>query len=294
MPQLRHRSSPSPRPLLRLMGGLLVLALLPGLAACSGGAKPKSAAAQPPSLPQTPTSAPAPSDPAATPAPTDRPSEPPKKNETLIVIDDPAAEERPLTLAEAAARARRQRRESTTESVVSITNDNLSDYATGQVTLMEGEPAAAGDAAESPAETLQRDEQYWRQGVRDLRLHLRRAVDEAADLEQQIAGLRLRFYAEDDPYVRDGQIKPAWDRALERQRQVELEVKAYRRELDEFLEKGRRAGALPGWLREGLELEPERQPEAGGAEAEPGEPSRHYPSEPKIEPGAESPRQEPP
>ncbi len=28
------------------------------------------------------------------------------------------------------------------------------------------------------------------------------------------------------------------------------------RELEAFVEEGRRAGALPGWLREGIELEP--------------------------------------
>ncbi len=34
-------------------------------------------------------------------------------------------------------------------------------------------------------------------------------------LEKEAAGWRRRFYAEDDPYVRDGQIKPEWDRVLD-------------------------------------------------------------------------------
>jgi hypothetical protein len=56
--------------------------------------------------------------------------------------------------------------------------------------------------------------------------------------------------------VRDGKIKPEWDRALDRLEQARREEVQAQRDLEEFLDDGRRAGALPGWLREGIELEP--------------------------------------
>ena len=50
-----------------------------------------------------------------------------------------------------------------------------------------------------------------------------------------------------------------------------MEVEARQEELAQFLEEGREAGALPGWLREGIDLEPEPLVEAEPT-AEPSEP----------------------
>ncbi|MES1210930.1 MAG: hypothetical protein ABUL63_01220, partial [Acidobacteriota bacterium] len=38
------------------------------------------------------------------------------------------------------------------------------------------------------------------------------------------------------------------------------EVEASKQELSELLEEGRTAGALPGWLREGVDEEPKEEP----------------------------------
>lgn len=192
-----------------------------------------------------------------------------KDDDTLIIIDQRAAP-RATSLAEAARKAREKRGKDPRPKIV-ITDDNLAEYATGELTVAAPEPSSSageGSAREPADEDLGHNEEHWRQGARELRLKLRRAWDEARLLEEQVAGLRVRFYAEDDPHVRDAEIKPAWDRALERQRQAEEEVRAYRRELDRFLEEGRRAGALPGWLREGIEYEPELEEEEGTEEEE--------------------------
>lgn len=199
----------------------------------------------------------------------DRLSRRAKDDDTLTIIDQREAP-RTTSLAEAAQRAREEREKAPQPKIV-ITNDNLAEYATGELTVATPGTASSsdGEAADEAADgDLGQDEDHWRQGARELRLKLRRAWDEARILEEQIAGLRVRFYAEDDPHLRDSEIKPAWDRALERQRQAEEEVRAYRRELDRFLEEGRRAGALPGWLREGIEHEPEIEEEPEGAEDE--------------------------
>ncbi len=42
-------------------------------------------------------------------------------------------------------------------------------------------------------------------------------------------------------------------------RAARAEVETAEKELAEFLEEGRVAGAFPGWLREGVELEPEEE-----------------------------------
>jgi hypothetical protein len=92
------------------------------------------------------------------------------------------------------------------------------------------------------------------------------------ELEADVFNLRMRFYAEDDPFYRDAQIKPAWDHAIEELNATREEVGLRKQELQDFMEEGRVAGALPGWLREGIELEPVEPVKEEMGIAEPGEP----------------------
>ena len=92
------------------------------------------------------------------------------------------------------------------------------------------------------------------------------------ELEKEAEGLRTRFYAEDDPVRRDREVKPAWDRALDLLDEARRTVARAQERLAELQDEGRRAGAMPGWLREGMELEPPRQEDEGVEESEPGEP----------------------
>lgn len=202
----------------------------------------------------------------------------------------------PQTLAEAAAAAREKRRsEGQQRSTLVINNDNLAAFgAGGQVTLVTPGPTAAPPAAgaaaapgAAPADTAAdaaaadpergpagpRDELYWRDRTRGVRTRWADAAREVERLEDQAAQLRWDFYAEDDPWYRDERIKPEWDRVLDELRRARQDVRAYREELAEVLEEGRRAGALPGWLRDGIELEPE----------EPDSPVRREPGEEGIE-----------
>ncbi|MDH3745756.1 MAG: hypothetical protein OES47_11715, partial [Acidobacteriota bacterium] len=77
------------------------------------------------------------------------------------------------------------------------------------------------------------------------------------------------------------QIKPAWDRALDRLEGARELVAEASTQLDELIEEGRRAGALPGWLREGIDLEPDRDREraTGVEEHEVGEPEIYRPED---------------
>lgn len=262
--------------MIRLARHLLHLVLLAGLLAglaCSGSSEADSAADA--TSASVPTTAPPPEPP----PPRRRPK--PDLPEPVVVLEDASDSQAP-SLVEAARRERERKKEAKPSQVV-ITDENLAEHATGQVTVAAPPETAETedeDGATAEAIDLGRDEIYWRDGVRDRRLRLRRAVDEVLALEEQVAGLRLRFYAEDDPYVRDSRIKPAWDRSLERLRQARQDVTSYRRDLDEFLAAGHRAGALPGWLREAAELEPSAEEIRQAVPEEDQDVDRHRPKDP--------------
>lgn len=209
--------------------------------------------------------------------------------EITIVIEDPTGPEESPNSLFAAAKAERARRARTGESTIVITDKNLKEHAArGQLTFVEEAESetedgeiSANEEADDLLEETAADEAYWRERVLRIRQSWREAIDRIEALERRIAALRQDFYAEDDPFYRDSQIKPAWDRALE-----ELEASRRRARLAEedlalALEEGRRGGALPGWLREGLELEPTvEELEAIGEGSD--EDGVHEPSEPVV------------
>ncbi len=247
----RHRSS-----------SWVLLAVAMAVGACSGNDEPVSLPSQT-TTQETPRLEPPP--PLPPPIQQVRPSKPP---ETVKVIESGDSSSGPKSLAEASRLAKAQKRQAT-PSVVKITDENISEYASrGDVIVLESEPAAPGpdlgndepdddvlDAFGEPVSGV-RDEEYWRSRALEIRMGWRRTVDRIQDLELESAALRQQFYATDDPYVRDGQIKPAWDRVLDRIQQLEARSEQYELELDTFVEEGRQEGALQGWLNEGWELQP--------------------------------------
>jgi hypothetical protein len=210
---------------------------------------------------------------ASTPAPDSAPPAPPAQDEKRqgdaapVVVDVGAesSETTPATLVEA-AHAERQRRAAAGKPVAVINDKTLPRYAAkGQITVADPKAKngkkelanAAAASAAAAAEAQVRDEQYWRGKARQLREAWRQSADEVKDLEQKSGELRLKFYAESDTFLRDTQVKPEWDRVLDRLRQARLDVDATKQDLTKFLDDGRAAGALPGWLDEGIENEPE-------------------------------------
>jgi hypothetical protein len=192
-----------------------------------------------------------------------------RDGESSVIMIERGDGPRKPTLWEA-ARSAREGRENAPPPVASVTNENLHEYQDVELTFVVPSEEDDGGADESGSETgsagdddredadrlAGRGEEYWRDRVLDARLRLRQAVDEVEELERDAASLRRSFYAEDDPYIRDGRIKEAWDRATGRLETARREVERLRDELSETLQEGRRDGALPGWLREGIELEP--------------------------------------
>ena len=89
----------------------------------------------------------------------------------------------------------------------------------------------------------------------------RRAQGPQARGRRQGAGRRARrpptkklendFYAWDDGQYRDRVIKPAWDRTPRASStDAKHELAAAEKDLADLPERARRAGALPGWIRE--------------------------------------------
>jgi len=210
-------------------------------------------------------------EPAAPTADTQRP-----RDATLVVIgekgDDTPESANPLLAASLAERKRRR----TAPAAVAVINDkNLAEFAAGgNLTYTTDTEPPTGVASQDRAaqEARAEEELYWRTRVHSLRAAWRENADLVAELENQAEGLRRDFYAEDDPYVRDRRIKPEWDRTLDRLEEARRGVERSREDLLTALEEGRRAGALPGWLRDGMELEPKAVPHEEMPEVDPEEP----------------------
>jgi hypothetical protein len=241
-----------------------------GIVGCRGTPQPVVRTEPPAQSPSkaapaaSPSQAPQPAaDPGAPAAPADKPKQ---RSVSAVVVDQEAeGEGTPATLIEA-SRAEKERRAQAGHSATVINDKTLPRYARkGQITIMDPQKpgfkkgkkgaAAAAPAATAVADEV-RDEQYWRSRGRDIRDRWRQAADDAKELEQKSAELRQKFYLENDLFVRDNRIKPEWDRILDRLRQARLDADASRQELSEFLDQGRAAGIMPGWLREGEEDEP--------------------------------------
>jgi hypothetical protein len=191
-----------------------------------------------------------------------------------VVVAGPEkqSDAQPQTLAEAARQAR-ERRGAEAEPIAVITDETLSEFATGELTVASEPAARTPPPSEGSLTDLAAQETYWRTRVRDARVDWRDLVEEVAELEGEVAKLRTRFYAEDDGFFRDSQIKPAWDRALDRLSETQAAVVLAQEDLQLVLQEGRQAGALPGWLREGMEYEPTAEETGTGFRThEPGEP----------------------
>lgn len=242
--------------------------LLLGMVACAGGAKPVLPKVE--SERETPSSAPAVAPetaPAATAPPAASNAADEKKApspNTIEIEGEGAAKKAPVTLLEASRAEKARRAQTQQRPRTVITNKTLSQYNKGQLTIVDpkGTSKAGPKVAEAPAEAhgTVRGEDYWKMRGLDIRTRWKEAADRVKELEQSAADWRRRFYGESDATARDLKIKPEWDRTLDELRQSRLAVEGAKKDLTQFLEEGREAGALPGWLREGIDLEPAPDP----------------------------------
>ncbi|MEM1247908.1 MAG: hypothetical protein AAGK22_16160 [Acidobacteriota bacterium] len=173
------------------------------------------------------------------------------------------------------ASERERSRRSRSETPVAVINDeNLASMAEGARVTMGTAPEVDQETEDAIklSEEMKEQEIYWRTRAREVRQEWRDAYDSIATLQGQAEDLRTRFFAEDDPVRRDREIKPAWDRTLDRLDEARRSVDRAKEKLAQIQDEGRRAGALPGWLREGTEIQPPEIEDEGIKEADPAEP----------------------
>ena len=147
-----------------------------------------------------------------------------------------------------------------------ITNSSLvTDTAKGKVSTSQRPPAAAtpdspktpavppvapaAGSSVAPADAAQ-GEAYWRDEARRLRERVAGLREAITRLEADTRRLEADYYAWDDGAYRDRVIKPSWDKAREELATSRLDLPVAEKELAELPDRARRAGALPGWLRE--------------------------------------------
>ena len=142
---------------------------------------------------------------------------------------------------------------------VRITNESLlTEPDKGKLTTSDARPAptatpgAAGGERRSSATAppAEGTEEYWRGEARRLRDRVTALNETIARLENETKKLESDFYSWDDGAYRDRVIKPAWDKAREELTTARKDLPVAEKELAELPDRARRAGALPGWLRE--------------------------------------------
>ncbi|MCA1582506.1 MAG: hypothetical protein LC796_14160 [Acidobacteria bacterium] len=154
---------------------------------------------------------------------------------------------------------------------VAITNDSLvKDPSKGRVTTAKvrpvtpagpagaATPASAALPAPVPIESTSvpaaaapgAEEAKWRDASHAARRRVEELTAQLASLEGEAKQLENDFYRWDDGQYRDRVIKPAWDKKREELETTRKELTSAQADLADLPEKARRAGALPGWLRE--------------------------------------------
>lgn len=207
--------------------------------------------------------------PAEDPAVTESREEP---DDSVVVIDPGGSPDPSGTRLSDLAAAERNRRLTTDAPVLVITDDNLAEHAEGGKLTFADRPASDPSQPDSGDYSAQRQQQeaYWRQRVLETRKQWAGKVEEIFTLEARANQLRIQFYDADDPFYRDARIKPEWDRTLDNLSTARKDAKALEEKVAQIVSEGNRAGALPGWLREGIELEPKERPyDAEGNAPEP-------------------------
>lgn len=154
------------------------------------------------------------------------------------------------------------------EKKLRITNESLvTDPQKGKLTTSQRvvTPIPAGKSAQTPggptptppavvstpgAAAAEGGEEYWRNEARRVRDRVTDLRATIIRLENDTRRMEADFYSWDDGAYRDGVIKPAWDKAREDLATARRDLPLAERDLDDLPDRARRAGALPGWLRE--------------------------------------------
>lgn len=93
-------------------------------------------------------------------------------------------------------------------------------------------------------------EAEWRDRAHRARQRVEELRAQITTLEADTKQLETDFYRWDDGQYRDRVIKPSWDKKREELETAKRQLTAAEADLADLPEQARKAGALPGWLRE--------------------------------------------
>jgi len=172
---------------------------------------------------------------------------------TPVVADSGGQELSDVVRAAGQSRTRKEQKPG-----VSITNKSLvTDPNKGNLTTSKskGVPVATTViATPAPAPELEATpaagEAEWKERARKARQRVEDGKARVYQLEGEAAGLEKDFYRWDDGQYRDGVIKPAWDRKRAELEAARKDLVEAEKDLADLPEQARKAGALPGWIRE--------------------------------------------
>jgi hypothetical protein len=216
---------------------------------------------------------------AASPAPTPTPTARPKLGGGFgrAVATPAVAGATGQSLADVVHAAQTARSKEPTEKKAGVRIDNstlVTDPTKGRVTTARAAPApasvpAAGRPAATPAGGSRTqiapaptavpavlpsgpsaDEMKWRDASRLAKKRVEDAKQRVSELDAAAHKLENDFYAWDDGQYRDRVIKPAWDKTKDELEAAKKELVEAEKDLADLPERARKAGALPGWLRE--------------------------------------------
>jgi hypothetical protein len=133
-----------------------------------------------------------------------------------------------------------------------ITNENLKELAAGaELTMAAPVPVSSSPTVGSKEDQEQAEKKaHWQDRYFSAQQELANLEAEEKRLAAEVARLERDFYARDDPYQRDTVIKPAWDDAVAKLRNVQQRIEGARGAPESIANDARRDGALPGWFRE--------------------------------------------
>ena len=143
-----------------------------------------------------------------------------------------------------------------------ISNENLAEYSEkGAVTQSGGGSTAGRRPVRPPGSNVKQtdplnpsnrtDERrnYW-QGQYQNQVELVGTLkNQITLLDAEIPGLWREFYTLDDPWYRDGVVKPRLDEAMKRRQRLEEQLAAAEPKLNEIKNSSRQDGGEPGWFR---------------------------------------------
>jgi len=110
--------------------------------------------------------------------------------------------------------------------------------------------ATTGTPTPDPSSPAEASEAEWRAAAKSARDRVEQGKSLVRQFTAEAAKLESDFYSWDDGQYRDNVIKPAWDKKKEELETAKKELALAEKDLADLPEKARKAGALPGWLRE--------------------------------------------